>query len=134
MAAVMLSSVALLAAACGDDPPTTPTETPFSDFFVSIIGPQGSASRTFTIDEAITVKITLSGFTAGADITMGLGLGVPSSSGSGCDLRTEVNAKADGTNPHISSSIAAGTHCVKIFDIGELGRRTSTFTITIGEE
>jgi len=134
VAAILLVSGSLLVASCGDDPPTTPTEIPFSDLFSSIIGPLGSASRTFTIDESITVKITLAAFTAGSDVSMGLGLGVPAASGSGCDLRTDVTVKADGTSPHITSSIGAGTHCVKLYDLGELGRRTSSFAITINEE
>jgi hypothetical protein len=109
--------LALFAAGCGDDTPSTPT-TPSastSETWSSVVAPGGQSSRSFTVNSAGTISVTLTA--AGA--TFGLGIGVPRVTGGGCRLGTAVNASA-GSAPQISAAADAGQYCVQVYDLGTL--------------
>jgi hypothetical protein len=62
-----------------------------------------------------TIAVTLT--VAGA--TVGLGVGLPRTSGGGCRLGVTVNA-APGTTPQISTQADAGQYCVQVYDLGTI--------------
>jgi len=114
----MVLSVALMIAACGsDNTPTTPsnTSTTTSENWSSVLAPGGASTRSFTVNSTGTIAVTLT--VAGA--TVGLGVGLPRTSGGGCRLSVTVNA-APGTTPQISTQADAGQYCVQVYDLGTI--------------
>ena len=109
--------LAALAAGCGDDNPTTPsnTSTPTSENWSGVVAPGGQSSRSFTVNTSGTITVTL---TAAGD-TLGLGVGLPRTQGGGCRLGVSVNAAA-GATPQISTPADAGQYCVQVYDLGTL--------------
>jgi hypothetical protein len=111
--------IALLAVGCGDDKtPTTPSNTSStkSETWSSTVAPGGQSSRSFTVDASGTITVTLTA--AGAPV-LGLGVGLPRTTGGGCRLGVSVNASA-GTTPQISTNADAGQYCVEVYDLGTI--------------
>lgn len=105
------------ASACGSS--TTSPDLIRITNFVSRLQEGGSAWRSIPVITAGDVKVQFSAITQ-TDAVMGLGLGTVS--GTNCvlnkSLETAANANAD--SPQITSSLAVGTYCVKLYDIGNL--------------
>ncbi len=113
-----LACTAMLAAGCGSDStPTTPSNPsgPTTENWSSTVAPGGQSSRSFTVNAAGTINVTL---TAAGD-TLGLGVGVPRVSGGGCRLGVSVNT-GPGSAPQITTSADAGQYCVQVYDLGTL--------------
>ena len=111
--------IACVISACGDDnTPTTPSNTSGtkSETWSGTVAPHGQSSRTFTVDTSGTITVTLTA--AGAD-RVGLGVGLPRTTGGGCRLGVSVNASA-GTTPQISTAADAGQYCVEVYDLGTI--------------
>ena len=99
---------------CGSDTATSPTTTttsPVTETWTGIIGPGGTASRSFTTSQSGTVTITLTL----TDAPLGIGIGVPRTANGGCRLTVSRVAEAGGT---ISAPADAGAYCVQLFDDG----------------
>jgi hypothetical protein len=110
-------TAAMVCAGCGSDStPTTPSNTPttVTENWSSVVAPGGASTRSFTVNSAGTIVVTL---TAGP--TVGLGVGLPRTSGGGCRLGVVVNA-SPGTTPQINTQADAGQYCVQVFDLGTL--------------
>jgi hypothetical protein len=110
-------SAAMMLAGCGSDStPTTPSSasSTVTENWSSVIAPGGASTRTFTVNSAGTIVVTL---TAGP--TAGLGVGLPRTTGGGCRLGVSVNA-SPGTTPQISTQADAGQYCVQFYDLGTL--------------
>ena len=129
-------------AACGDDStPTSPTttttttttaaaEASISEAFVNSVPVNGSRFYAFAVGAYGTVNVTLNrvgGGTVPTSVWVGVGLGVPE--GTDCSTTTSLNTQA-GTGPHISTTLAAGTYCARIYDIGNLAS-AAPFALTI---
>jgi hypothetical protein len=109
---------AILVAACGsDNTPTTPTNTSMTrtENWSSVLAPGGASTRSFTVNSAGTIAVTLTV----VGTTVGLGVGLPRTSGGGCRLGVAVNA-VPGTTPQISTQADAGQYCVQVYDLGTL--------------
>jgi hypothetical protein len=110
---------AMMFAGCGDDnsTPTTPSNTSkiVTEDWSSAVAPGGASTRSFTVTSAGTISVTLTG--AGA--TLGLGVGLPRTTGGGCRLGVAVIASAGGS-PQISEQADAGQYCVQVYDLGTL--------------
>jgi hypothetical protein len=107
---------ALVFAACGSDStPTAPTNTSstVTENWSSVLAPAGASTRSFTVRAAGAIVVTLTG----AGTTVGLGVGLPRTSGGGCRLGVAVNAEP-GTTPQISTQADAGQYCVQVYDLG----------------
>ena len=108
-----------MAGGCGSaaSPATAPSTTtsPTSEGWSGVLAPGGASSRSFTANAAGTISITLTG--AGA--TVGLGVGLPRTSGGGCRLGVTVNA-APGPTAQLTTQADAGSYCVQVFDLGSL--------------
>ena len=116
-ASVIALSAAMIFAGCGsDNTPTTPsnTSTTVTENWSSVVAPGGASTRSFTVTSAGTIVVTL---TAGP--TVGLGVGLPRTSGGGCRLGVSANA-SPGTAPQISAQADAGQYCVQVYDLGTL--------------
>ena len=115
--ALLLVAAGAVCGCGGSNTPTTPTAPsgPTSETWSSVLAPGGTSSRSFTLDKSGTIAITLTG--AGA--TVGLGVGLPRTSGGGCRLGVAVNA-APATTPQLSTPADAGQYCVQVFDLGTL--------------
>jgi hypothetical protein len=68
------------------------------------------------VDTSGTITVTLTA--AGVD-ALGLGVGLPRTTGGGCRLGVSVNASA-GTTPQISTAADAGQYCVEVYDLGTI--------------
>ena len=73
------------------------------------------------------VAVTLT-TTVPADVTLGLGIGIPRADGS-CALSTGMHAVA-GSAARIAMTAEAATYCAKVYDPGTVTEPT-TFTIAI---
>jgi len=122
---------ALLLSGCKDATTTTsPTATsPVTETFSGQFIPGGNASRAFTAASAGTASVTLTSVGPPADAIVGLGVGIPQSSGSGCYLTQTVKTGASST-PQFTVAVDAGAYCVRVYDLGTLTAPVS-FTITI---
>ena len=116
-ALVIMLSAGMSLAGCGSDkPPTTPSNPSgtMTENWSSVVAPGGASTRSFTLNSAGTIVVTL---TAGP--TVGLGVGLPRTTGGGCRLGVSVNA-SPGTTPQISTQADAGQYCVQVYDLGML--------------
>ena len=133
-AAVALAASAALAAACGGSSnPTTvtaPTGTVVTDTFTDIVQPGGASIKNFNVTVGGTVSITLVSAGPPPTITMGLGVGNPSATGTCSFLQNGTTTTAAGSTAQLSGSIAAGSYCVAVVDIGNAAVPI-TYTVTV---
>jgi outer membrane lipoprotein SlyB len=109
---------ALLLAGCGDDNTATAPSTTsgtMSETWSSVVAPGGQSTRSFTVNSSGTINVTLTA--AGA--TLGLGIGLPRTTGGGCRLGASINTAA-GSTPQLTTSADAGQYCVQVYDLGTL--------------
>jgi hypothetical protein len=123
-------------AACDNGPLPTTTDTttttttvtsPVTETFASQLFVGGYAFRSFTAAKAGTSTVTLT--TVGSSTTqkLGMGVGIPDASGSGCLFTRSIETAAGG---QISANVDPGVYCVRVWDLGTL-TQTTTFTVTI---
>lgn len=128
---LLLCVLALAAAGCDDaSTATSPTVTsPVTESFNGQFFPGGTAARAFTAASAGTVSITLTQVGPPADVVVGLGVGIPQSTGTGC-LLTQVIQTGASAAPQLTVPVDAGTYCVRLHDTGSLTAAV-TFNVTI---
>ena len=85
-----------------------------SGTWATAVSTNGSASRTVAASAAGTMTITLDSVWY-TDGQFGLGLGIPGSGHSGCELTQTTIA---GTGGKVTASVESGEYCVKIYDVG----------------
>jgi hypothetical protein len=131
LGAGLVAVLALSTIACDDaSTATSPSTTsPVTETFSGQIIKGGSAARSFTAASAGTVSITLASIGPPADIQVGLGIGIPQASGSGCYLTQTMMAGA-ATAPQISTPVDAGTYCIRLYDTGAVTSAVA-FSVTI---
>jgi len=132
--AIALAASAALAAACGgsSDPVTVtaPTGTLTTDTFNGTVQPGGSSVNPFTVTVGGTVSVTLVSAGPPATITMGLGIGTPSSGGTCSFLSGGTTLTTAGSTAQLSGTIAAGSYCVAVVDVGNAAGAI-TYTLTV---
>ncbi|MEP7119211.1 MAG: hypothetical protein ABI880_16605 [Acidobacteriota bacterium] len=140
---LLVASACLLTslAACGkNNTPTSPTTTTTTttaadasttEQFSGSVAVNGARFYSFDVTTYGTVNVTLDriGGTASvpASVWVGLGVGVPD--GTDCSTTASLNTQS-GVGPQVSSTLAAGTYCARIYDIGNLAG-PAPFSITI---
>jgi hypothetical protein len=129
-----LLAAGLLTIACGSDTPTTPTTPalPTTETFSGALQVQGSSFYSFTTAATGQVSITLASLVPtlpgpASNIVMGLGVGTPLETD--CSVTNSVPA-APGLVAQLVNSLAAGTYCAKIYDLGGLTAPVN-FTVRI---
>ena len=81
-------------------------------------GPDFTADfHNFAVAKTGSVAVTLTQAGPPATITMGLGVGIPDASGCPVAPNATVTAFAS-TTPQLIGTLAAGTYCVDVFDVG----------------
>jgi len=130
LAAVVLASSFTLAA-CDEDTPSTPTETPTTTTvtFASNLALKGASSRSFNVTRKGTVSVTLVSVGASTTLKAGLGVGIPLGDGGGCVLSRSVEVVA-GTTAQLELTVDPGSYCVQIYDPGTL-TAVVPFSITL---
>lgn len=113
----LLLATLVAAAGCGSSttaPVTTTVET-----FASRVQEKGSAWRSVTVATAGDLTVQLVSVTQ-ADAVMNIGIGTIS--GTQCVLAASVDtaANASAIAPQLTRTLAVGTYCVRIADIGNL--------------
>jgi hypothetical protein len=138
-AAAILVFVSLCAGCSGSAIDTTaPTTTAGTgtDTFASFLAIGGSSVHTFPVTQAGTVAVTLTVVTPAG--VVGLAVGVPNASGTGCSRTNSLDASAavadattGATTPQLTIPAVVGTYCVEVYDSGQLGGVGRTFSVTI---
>ncbi|MEZ5319551.1 MAG: hypothetical protein R2752_19280 [Vicinamibacterales bacterium] len=124
---VTLSLLICAASACNDNTtPTTPsgsqTEFTRTEIYLGTLAPAGSGFYSFTLGTDGRVELTLNSLTDPSsgdllDRTLTLGLGRPAAMDCAVTSSSDVTP---GFGAQVSSSIQAGTYCVRISDAGGL--------------
>jgi hypothetical protein len=135
-----LIAALVLCVGCGDDSPTSPTDTStssttaaeptISEEFSSTVLVGGSKFYSFTTSTYGTINLTLTsvgGNFVPSTVMLGLGIGQPS--GTDCVTTTTVNTAA-GSSAQVTGAYSAGVYCAKVSDIGNLYAPAS-FNVTI---
>lgn len=122
-------------AACGGGnatPVTAPTGTLVTDTFSGTVQPGNLDSHNFTITTGgNNVNITLVSAGPPATITMGLGVGTPSSTGT-CSIlpNGSLQTPAGSTAQLNGTSFNSGTYCVVVADVGN-ALQAIAYTVTV---
>lgn len=113
---------ALAAAGCEDrltSPSSTTTSTssssttgPFRVTSPGVIGPGGTASRSFTASAAGTATITVTNIAPATALVVGIG--IPQANGTGCLLAYSAVART-GASASASGAVDAGTFCFQVY-------------------
>lgn len=115
--ALLLLGTAGLGACSTTTSPLTPATVTL--VFASRIQQNGSAWRSFAVPTAGSVTVQLTSVSQ-ADAVVGLGIGTIN--GNSCvptqSLQTAANSAAN--SPQITTSLAVGTYCVQLSDVGNL--------------
>jgi hypothetical protein len=134
-AVALLASTALAAACGGSSNQTTvtaPTGTLVTDTFTGTVPVGGSDSHNFTITTSgNALNVTLVSAGPPPTITMGLGVGTPSSTNT-CSILPNggIQTTAGSTAQLSGSNFGAGTYCVVVVDVGNAAG-TITYTVTV---
>lgn len=139
---LMALLVASLTAACNNGPlpttadtrttttTTTTTVSPVTETFSSQLAVGGYAFRSITAVKAGAITVTLTSLSSVGSTTtlkVGMGLGIPDSTGTGCLFTRTTETAAGGA---LTANVDAGAYCVRLWDLGTL-KATTPFTVTI---
>jgi len=127
--------LAPLAAACGDDTPTTPngpTQVPavtqqFSNGDDPPLNPNGGRTHPFAVQQAGTVSAKLTALSPDETVTVGLSLGTWN--GQVCQVILANDAAVLNTTV-TGAAQQTGNFCVRIYDVGKLTASTN-YTIDV---
>lgn len=126
--------LAPLAAACGDDTPTAPTNPTQPPTITEQFGdsgspltPFGGRTHPFIVQQAGTVSARLTALQAGDTVVVGLSLGTWN--GQACQIILRNDAALQNTTV-TGTAQQTGQFCVSIYDVGNL-TAPSTYTIDV---
>jgi hypothetical protein len=132
--------LAIAVAACGGSSSNNssivaPTATVTTDTFTGtvalpIAGVLQLDVHNFTVAVAGTLSITLVSAGPPPTITMGLGIGNPSSTGTCSFISGGTTTTSAGSTAQLSGTVPAGTYCVAVGDIGN-ALQPITYTVTV---
>jgi hypothetical protein len=129
---VVLLVLALAAAACNNDSTnlTAPTNPPTSSVtFTGTVNVGDVSFNNFAVSQTGDVQVTLTQAGPPPTITVGLGFGTPSAAA--CPLTIGSTKVAASSTPLDVGTLAPGTYCVQIFDVGnQSGPITYSVTVT----
>jgi hypothetical protein len=134
---VAIGSVAIsLSVACdnsgGSSAVTAPTAPSTTETFTGTVNPQGSDSHTFTVTATGELDVTLTAAGPPSTISVGLGLGTPSTTDpTVCSLLSNAALSTQAaTTPQLVGTAAPGSYCVAVFDVGNQSAAV-TYTVTV---
>ena len=127
--------IASLVTACGASPsaPTGSTSTTKTEIFSGILERGGSRFYSFSTSSGGEVLVTVASLTSGSLVRTALSaaveVGVGTPAGTDCAVASSAEVRA-GLSAQLTLERWAGTHCVRVHDIGEL-EGAVTFAIRI---
>jgi hypothetical protein len=123
-----------MAAGCGGSSSTpsvlAPTGTLVTDTFSGTVQPGGVDFNPFTITTGGTVNITLVSAGPPPTITMGIGVGTPSGTGTCALLSGDSTVAPASSTAQLSGSLSAGLYCVEVVDVGNAAGPIA-YTVTV---
>jgi len=113
---------------------TIPTPV-LAENFTGTVDIGGSDFHPFNATANGTLNVTLTSAGPPATIFMGVGIGTPTaataSAPAGCTLLANASvAVPAGTSPQLSGTIAPGSYCVSVFDVGNQTAQI-TYAVTV---
>ena len=126
-----LTALALGAAltACGGATPTSTGAAALqTETFNGTLVPGGSVIFPFTATATGAVAATLTTLSPQSTITVGFGIGQPSSGA--CLLLTGGYSETEKVGVSLTDTVANGSYCVEVYDIGNVST-SNAFTITV---
>src|SRR5262245_56362959 len=108
-------SIVLCAAACSDSPTVAPATA--TDHLSGTVQVGSHDFHNFTVSKTGNISVTLTQAGPPSSITVGLGVGIPDASGCPTAPNATVTTSA-GASPILSGTLAAGTYCLDVFDVG----------------
>lgn len=120
LATTFVFVMALVLTSCSGSPttPTTTITSPATETFSSLLAVRGTASRSFATHGQGTVSVMLASTTPPGAV-VGIGVGIPRSTGGGCSLTSSMTTAA-GVSAQVSVSAETGEYCAQVFDPGTL--------------
>src|SRR5262245_55578950 len=125
----LLLGLAMTGMSCSEIAVPTGPSTAATETFASQLGIGGTATRSFVVHETGTVSVTLTSAGPPDSVVLGLGIGIPMASGSGCNLSQSV-VTAAATRPQLNVTADAGNYCVRVSDAGNLTGNVS-FSVSV---
>lgn len=117
-------SLAIVAAGCGSDTPTAPTDTPavqVTETFFGTVTVNGAATSTFDEAKAGSITVQLTALTPDDTVKVGMELGTWD--GVGCAVGVSTTSAALNSSL-IGTATGPGTLCVRVHDVGGLTQPT----------
>jgi hypothetical protein len=119
-------ALAVATASCGgSDTPTTPTPTTpvtVTDTFAGTLTQNGAASYSFTTAASGSVTAALTSLAPNSSLVVGLSLGTWN--GFACQV-VLANDKAIQSSVVVGAASSAGSLCVRVYDVGNVGDPTT---------
>jgi hypothetical protein len=124
--------IACAVAACDDTPttPTTPPADPKTDTFTGAVTPSGASTHDFSASTGGAVTATLKSIGADNTLVVGFSLGNWNSSTSACSI-VLANDAATGGAILTGTMTAAGSLCVRIYDVGNIVGAAATYSVEV---
>jgi hypothetical protein len=126
-----LAATGLVLAVCTGGCGTSTTDPsvipPNTETFTGTLAVGGRGEHTFTVGGSGTLNVTLTTLDPQTTITMGLGIGQPTTTGS-CGLLSYTESAH--LSRVVTGQVNAGTFCVAIYDVGNIVE-TDTYTLTV---
>jgi|SRR5690349_6213564 hypothetical protein len=119
-----------LAAGCGDDPVTAPTQeapTPVTETFSGTVNVNGAFTHPFTVARAGQVTAQLTAMAPDDTVTLGLALGTWN--GLSCQI-VITSDMAQLSTTILGTATTSGALCVRVFDVGGL-TTTTTYDVKV---
>ena len=120
---VLVVALAAVLGGCSNPAGSTSSVT---DTFNGTVGSTGFDSHSFTVNNSGDVDATLTALQPQTTITVGFGIGQPTSTG--CSLASYSESARVGSV--LSGTISPGTHCVTVYDVGNI-QGSDSYTVTV---
>jgi hypothetical protein len=129
---LMVSLLAVGAAACDDEVPTSPTDPPdpSTETFSGTVTQNGAQTRSFATAASGTVTATLKEIGPGSDLTIGFSLGNWIEATSTCQI-VLANDAATGGAILTGTVTNAGTLCIRMYDVGKIAATPAVYTVEV---
>src|SRR5262245_18669038 len=104
-----------------------------STTFNGTVAREGVSSHSFTVERAGAVEVKLTALRLGVaqGNEIGLGLGTPTQAGN-CALVEAVDSNR--VSGEITGTLQKGTHCVAVYDSGDVAAEPVNYTVSVTEE
>jgi hypothetical protein len=130
LALVIVATTAACGGSTSNSTIPTPTGTLVTDTFTNVVPMGGLAFNNFTVTTGGTVNVTLVSAGPPPTITMELGIGTPSATGTCSLLSGAATAATASTTAQLSGTLNAGSYCVEVLDLGNAAGPI-TYTVTV---